>query len=233
MKNSNPENKINVVETALQQQFKMVSLKDINTAFVEAEQKRSDWLTSAIMFGIKTMYAKSQIKHGDLDEFLAKAISADEKSVKTARRYIYFAGKVVEQIMRPTIETEIGVRVIEYLSKKKSKAEALFASEDKLNDILKYILNGLSMRGLTKALQAIDFQLSIEEKIANSSGKEIPAEQKKAVQLSFEEELFEPIGTIQKLIKTDSFADLPKEKALQFADALIAEGQALKHKLTR
>ena len=67
----------------------------------------------------------------------------------------------------------------------------------------------------------------------NASDKEIPEEQKKAVQLSFEEELFEPIGTIQKLIKTDSFADLPKETALQFADALIAEGQALKHKLTR
>lgn len=236
MKNSNPENKINVVETVLQQQFKMVSLKDINTAFVEVEQKRSDWLTSAIMFGIKTMYAKLQMQHGDLTEFLIKAISSDKKSIQTARRYVYLAGKVMEQIARPQEDNEIGFRVIAYFAKNKIKPEnfqSLFSTGSSLNDILKFILDGLSMRGLTKALQAIDFQLSIEEKVANASDKEIPEEQKKAVQLSFEEELFEPIGTIQKLIRTDSFADLPKETALQFADALIAEGQALKHKLTR
>ena len=232
MKNTN----INSISTALQQQFKMVSLKDINTDFVDVEQKRQGWLESAIMFGIKTMYAKSQMQHGDLTEFLIKAISSDKKSIQTARRYVYLAGKVMEQIARPQEDNEIGFRVIAYFAKNKIKPEnfqSLFSTQSSLNDILKFILDGLSMRGLTKALQAIDFQLSIEEKVANASDKEIPEEQKKAVQLSFEEELFEPIGKIQKLIATDSFADLPKETALQFADALIAEGQALKSRLTR
>ena len=61
--------------------------------------------------------------------------------------------------------------------------------------------------------------------------REIPEEEVEVVQLSFEEELFEPIGKIQKLIKTDSFAGLPKDKALEFADALIAEGTALKRRI--
>ena len=220
-------------ENALQERFRNVSCKEINRDFRDVEQKRQGWLLSAILFGIKTMYAKTQISHGKLDDFLAKAILADKKSIKTARRYIYLAGKVVEQIAHPAINTEIGIRVTEYFSKNKVKLEALFSSQEKLNDILKFILEGLSMHGLTKALQDVDAILSIEEKIANAGNREIPEEKKAAVQLSFEEELFAPIGEIQKLIATDSFADQPKEKALQFADALIAEGQALKRKLTK
>ena len=228
MKNTN----INSISTALQQQFKMVSLNDINNDFVDVEQKRQGWLESAIMFGIKTMYAKSQMQHGDLTEFLIKAISSDKKSIQTARRYVYLAGKVMEQIARPQEDNEIGFRVIAYFAKNKIKPEnfqSLFSTQSSLNDILKFILDGLSMRGLTKALQAVDFQLSIEEKVVTAGDNQVP----NSVQLSFEDELFEPIGKIQKLIATDSFADLPKETALQFADALIAEGQALKSRLTR
>lgn len=235
MKNPQLERQLTVVETSLQQRFNGISPAELCAAFTDTERKRTDWLVSAVMFGLKCIAAKPQIKHGDFWNFISKAIKdKDGKSLATARRYIGLAGKIMAQVAMPDATNEIGARVVEYFkgaNGKKPKFERVLSSEEGIREILKFLLEGLSLHGLTKALQGADTRAALEEKCANPPPREIPEEEVEVVQLSFEEELFEPIGKIQKLIKTDSFAGLPKDKALEFADALIAEGTALKRRI--
>lgn len=235
MKNPQIEKQLTVVETSLQARFKGISPAELCAAFADTEYKRADWLVSAVMFGLKCVAAKPQVKHGDFWNFISKAIKdKDGKSLATARRYIGLAGKIIAQLAMPDATNEIGARVVEYFKGadgKKPKFERVLSTEEGIREILKFLLEGLSLRGLTKALQGADARAALEEKCANPSPREIPEEEVEVVQLSFEEELFEPIGKIQKLIKTDSFAGLPKDKALEFADALIAEGTALKRRI--
>lgn len=235
MKNPQLERQLTVVETSLQQRFNGISPAELCAAFTDTERKRADWLVSAVMFGLKCVAAKPQVKRGDFMDFIAKAIKdKDGKSLATARRYIGLAGKIMAQLAMPDATNEIGARVVEYFKGadgKKPKFEHVLSSEEGIREILKFLLEGLSLRGLTKALQGADTRAALEEKCANPPPREIPEEEVEVVQLSFEEELFEPIGKIQKLINTDSFAGLPKDKALEFADALIAEGTALKRKI--
>lgn len=235
MKNPQIEKQLTVVETSLQQRFNGISPAELCAAFADTECKRADWLVSAVMFGLKCIATKPQIKHGDFWNFISKAIKdKDGKSLATARRYIGLAGKIMAQVAMPDATNEIGARVVEYFkgtNGKKPKFERVLSTEEGIREILKFLLEGLSLHGLTKALQGADARAALEEKCANPPPREIPEEEVEVVQLSFEEELFEPIGKIQKLIKTDSFAGLPKDKALEFADALIAEGTALKRRI--
>ena len=235
MKNTESKTQLTVVETSLQQSFNGISPAELCAAFTDTERKRADWLVSAVMFGLKCIAAKPQIKHGDFWNFISKAIKdKDGKSLATARRYIGLAGKIMAQVAMPDATNEIGARVVEYFkgaNGKKPKFERVLSTEEGIREILKFLLEGLSLHGLTKALQGADARAALEEKCANPLPREIPEEEVEVVQLSFEEELFEPIGKIQKLIKTDSFAGLPKDKALEFADALIAEGTALKRRI--
>lgn len=235
MKNPQLERQLTVVETSLQQRFNGISPAELCAAFTDTECKRADWLVSAVMFGLKCVAAKPQVKRGDFMDFIAKAIKdKDGKSLRSARRYIGLAGKIMAQLAMPDATNEIGARVVEYFKGadgKKPKFERVLSTEEGIREILKFLLEGLSLHGLTKALQGADARAALEEKCANPPPREIPEEEVEVVQLSFEEELFEPIGKIQKLIKTDSFAGLPKDKALEFADALIAEGTALKRRI--
>lgn len=229
----NPQ--LTVVETSLQARFKGISPAELCAAFADTERKRADWLVSAVMFGLKCVATKPQVKRGDFMDFIAKAIKdKDGKSLRSARRYIGLAGKIMAQVAMPDATNEIGARVVEYFkgaNGKKPKFERVLSSEEGIREILKFLLEGLSLHGLTKALQGADARAALEEKCATPPPREIPEEEVEVVQLSFEEELFELIGKIQKLIKTDSFAGLPKDKALEFADALIAEGTALKRRI--
>ena len=235
MKNPQFERQLTVVETSLQERFNGISPAELCAAFADTERRRSDWLVSAVMFGLKCVAAKPQVKRGDFMEFISKAIKdKDGKSLSTARRYIGLAGKIMAQVAMPDATNEIGSRVVEYFKGakgRKPKFESVLSTEENIREILKFLLDGLSLHGLTKMLPGADARSALEEKCANPPPREIPAGEAEIVQLSFEDELFAPIGRIQKLIKTDSFAELPKDKALEFADALIAEGMELKRRI--
>lgn len=235
MKNPQLERQLTVVETSLQERFNGISPAELCAAFADTERRRSDWLVSAVMFGLKCVAAKPQVKRGDFMDFISKAIKdKDGKSLSTARRYIGLAGKIMAQVAMPDATNEIGSRVVEYFKGakgRKPKFESVLSTEENIREILKFLLDGLSLHGLTKMLQGADARSALEEKCANPPPREIPAGEAEIVQLSFEDELFAPIGRIQKLIKTDSFAELPKDKALEFADALIAEGMELKRRI--
>lgn len=237
MKNPQLEKQLDLVATSLQQRFNGISQKELGAAFADTEYKRANWLVAAVMFGMKCLAAKPHIEHGKFLDYIAKSIKdKDGKSLESARRYMRFAQKIINQIAWPDSTNEIGARVVEYFDSfkgKKPKFDTLLATEESIAEILRFLLEGLSLRGLAKALQGVDMQVAIEEKCANTPPMEIPEDKVGIVQLSFEEELFAPIGEIQKLIKTDSFAGLPKDKALQFAEALIAEGQSLKQKIVK
>ena len=235
MKNPQLERQLAVVETSLQERFNGISPAELCAAFADTERRRSDWLVSAVMFGLKCVAAKPQVKRGDFMDFISKAIKdKDGKSLRSARRYIELAGKIMAQVAMPDATNEIGSRVVEYFKGakgRKPKFESVLSTEENIREILKFLLDGLSLHGLTKMLQGADARSALEEKCVNPPPREIPAGEAEIVQLSFEDELFAPIGRIQKLIKTDSFAELPKDKALEFADALIAEGMELKRRI--
>lgn len=223
------------VESSLQEQFKGVTQKELAAAFFEVEKKKSDWLCKAIIFGMAALAMKPQIGHGKFESWLQKAINGEGRSLESAKRYMRLAIRISEQIAMPFGNNEVGARVIAYMKERKIKPDALPAilkDGKKTIDILAYIVDGFSLRSLTKALHSVDIELALEDRAAKAGPKEIPEDKIEVIQLSFEQELFAPIVEIQRLVCRDSFASLPKEKALQFADALIAEGTMLKKKLT-
>ena len=105
MKNTESKTQLTVVENSLQQSFNGISPAELCAAFTDTERKRADWLVSAVMFGLKCVAAKPQVKHGDFMGFIAKAIKdKDGKSLATARRYIGLAGKIMAQVAMPDAE---------------------------------------------------------------------------------------------------------------------------------
>ena len=73
MKNTESKTQLTVVETSLQQSFNGISPAELCAAFADTEYKRADWLVSAVMFGLKCIAAKPQVKHGDFMELYFKS----------------------------------------------------------------------------------------------------------------------------------------------------------------
>lgn len=230
MKKDSDKNQITLVETSLQQSFNGITAKQLASDFAEVELKRSDWLVSAIIFGIECIAAKPQAKHGDFRDFLAKAIKdKDGKSLATAQRYMGLACQVIAQFANPNPENEIGARVLEYFNiVGNDNPRAFFASQGETVDTPKYLLQGYSLRGLTKALQGIDFALSAEENRRKKLDGELPQDGQGGKQQDFFDLLDRDIFSIDEKIKSRELARLPKEKVLKYADALVERGQKLR-----
>lgn len=231
MKKDSDKNQITLVETSLQQSFNGITAKQLASDFAEVELKRADWLVSAIMFGIKCIAAKPQAKHGDFRAFLAKAIKdKDGKSLATAQRYMGLACQVIAQFANPNPENEIGARVLEYFSVVgNDNPRAFFASQGEAVDTLKFLLQGYSLRGLTKALQGIDMALAAEENRQKKLDGELPLDgQSGGRQQDFFDLLDRDIFSIDEKIKSRELARLPKDKVLKYADALVERGQKLR-----
>lgn len=230
MKKDSDKTQITLVETSLQQSFNGITAKQLASDFAEVELKRSDWLVSAIIFGIECIAAKPQAKHGDFRDFLAKAIKdKDGKSLATAQRYMGLACQVIAQFANPNPENEIGARVLEYFNiVGNDNPRAFFASQGEAVDTLKYLLQGYSLRGLTKALQGIDFALSAEENRRKKLDGELPQDGQGGKQQDFFDLLDRDIFSIDEKIKSRELARLPKEKVLKYADALVERGQKLR-----
>ena len=235
MKNTESKTQLTVVETSLQQRFKGISPAELCAAFADTERKRADWLVSAVMFGLKCVAAKPQIKHGDFWNFISKAIKdKDGKSLATARRYMGFAIKVGMQIAVPDAENEIGARVISYFKSKKikfGKLDGVLSTEEAIYEILKYSLDGYSLRSLTKALQGIETRLALEDNLQKKLGDELPKRSIQSAdpaQSDFFDLLDRDIFSIDEKIKSRELARLPKDKVLAYADALIERGERLR-----
>ena len=227
MKKDSDKNQITLVETSLQQSFNGITAKQLASDFAEVELKRADWLVSAVMFGIKCIAAKPQAKQGDFSAFLAKAIGdKDGKSLATAQRYMGLACQVIAQFANPNPENEIGARVLEYFSVVgNDNPRAFFASQGEAVDTLKYILQGFSLRGLTKALQGIDFALAAEDNRQKKLDGGLPQTSKPQ---DFFDLLDRDIFSIDEKIKSRELARLPKDKVLAYADALVERGERLR-----
>lgn len=230
MKKDSDKNQITLVETSLQQSFNGITAKQLASDFAEVELKRADWLVSAIMFGIECIAAKPQAKHGDFRAFLAKAIKdKDGKSLATAQRYMGLACQVIAQFANPNPENEIGARVLEYFNiVGNDNPRAFFASQGEAVDTLKYLLQGYSLRGLTKALQGIDFALAAEENRQKKLDGELPQDVQGGRQQDFFDLLDRDIFSIDEKIKSKELSRLPKDKVLAYADALIERGEKLR-----
>lgn len=230
MKNLESKNQITLVETSLQQSFNGITAKQLASDFAEVELKRTDWLVSAVMFGIKCIAAKPQAKHGDFRAFLAKAIKdKDGKSLATAQRYMGLACQIIAQFANPNPENEIGARVLEYFNiVGNDNPRAFFASQGEAVDTLKYLLQGYSLRGLTKALQGIDMALAAEENRQKKLYGELPQDAQGGRQQDFFDLLDRDIFSIDEKIKSRELARLPKDKVLKYADALVERGQKLR-----
>lgn len=232
MKKDSDKEQIILAETSLQQSFNGITAKQLGDAFADTEYKRADWLVSAVMFGIKCIAVKPLIEHGNFGEFLAKSIKdKDGKSLATAQRYMGLAANIVKQIATPEAESEIGAKVIAYFKQKKikfSKFDGVLSTEETVLEILKYLLQGYSLRGLTKALQGIDFALAAEENRQKKLDGELPQDVQGGRQQDFFDLLDRDIFSIDEKIKSRELARLPKDKVLKYADALVERGQKLR-----
>lgn len=232
MKKDSDKEQIILAETSLQQSFNGITAKQLGDAFADTEYKRADWLVSAVMFGIKCIAVKPLIEHGNFWDFIAKSIKdKDGKSLASARRYMGLAANIVKQIAMPEAESEIGAKVIAYFKQKKikfGKFDSVLSTEETVLEILKYLLQGYSLRGLTKALQGIDFALSAEENRRKKLDGELPRDGQGGKQQDFFDLLDRDIFSIDEKIKSRELARLPKEKVLKYADALVERGQKLR-----
>lgn len=233
MKKDSDKTQITLVETSLQQSFNGITAKQLGDAFADTEYKRADWLVSAVMFGIKCIAVKPLIEHGNFGEFLAKSIKdKDGKSLATAQRYMGLAANIVKQIATPEAESEIGAKVITYFKQKKikfGKFDSVLSTEESVSEFLKYLLQGYSLRGLTKALHGIDFALAAEENRQKKlDGELLQDGQSGGRQQDFFDLLDRDIFSIDEKIKSRELARLPKEKVLKYADALVERGQKLR-----
>ena len=232
MKKDSDKNQITLVETSLQQSFNGITTKQLGDAFADTEYKRADWLVSAVMFGIKCIAVKPLIEHGNFWDFLAKSIKdKDGKSLASARRYMGLAANIVKQIATPEAESEIGAKVIAYFKQKKikfGKFDSVLSTEETVLEILKYLLQGYSLRGLTKALQGIDFALAAEENRQKKLDGELPQDGQGGKQQDFFDLLDRDIFSIDEKIKSRELARLPKDRVLKYADALVERGQKLR-----
>lgn len=235
MKNTESKTQLTVVETSLQQSFNGISPAELCAAFTDTERKRADWLVSAVMFGLKCIAAKPQVKHGDFMDFIAKAIKdKNGKGLRTAQLYMGLAIKVGLQIAMPDAENEIGARVISYFKSKKikfGKLDGVLSTEEAIYEILKYSLDGYSMRSLGKALQGIDAQLALEDNRRKKLEGELPkrnAQGADPAQSDFFDLLDRDIFSIDEKIKSKELSRLPKDKVLAYADALIERGEKLR-----
>lgn len=232
MKKDSDKTQITLVETSLQQSFNGITAKQLGDAFADTEYKRADWLVSAVMFGIKCIAVKPLIEHGNFGEFLAKSIKDKAgKSLATAQRYMGLAANIVKQIATPEAESEIGAKVIAYFKQKKikfGKFDGVLSTEETVSEFLKYLLQGYSLRGLTKALQGIDFALAAEENRQKKLDGELPQDGQGGKQQDFFDLLDRDIFSIDEKIKSRELARLPKEKVLKYADALVERGQKLR-----
>ena len=178
---------LTAVETALQGQCKGGA--ELAKAFYSVEEKRGQWLTSAIMFGLWASVMKAEIGHGKFlpwlkDVFkkfkgskLATRCQFDEEKIRTARLYMSMARKLLCQIEEPHLNSEIGAKVHEICVSNeisKDRLPEIFADKKKTIEVISKLVEGYSLRSLNAALTEANREVLDEEEAAGKSKSQTP-----------------------------------------------------------
>lgn len=183
-----PENTtLTPIESALQGQCKGGA--ELAKAFYAVEERRGQWLASAIMFGLWASVMKSEIGHGKFLPWLKDAFKKfkggknetrfvfDENQIRIAQIYMSMARKLLSQIEEPHLNSEIGAKVHEICLANKITKEALpeiFQDKKKTIEVISKLVEGYSLRSLNAALTEANREVLDEEEAAEKSKSKTP-----------------------------------------------------------
>ncbi len=219
-------------QNVLQKTFSGISQNELRSEFIEAESNRSVWLVSAVIFGLKCLAVKEQKKHGEFSKFLLELLDEDKTRLSTARRYIHLSGKILEQIVSPRPETEIGAKTINFL---KSYKKDGFKNIEDFRNFLACILGDYSLRSLNYALSEANNRALKDEdedkkqgKIAKKAAQAQNPEEDR--QLNFFEDLYKEVRAAVEVNRQDPrFLAMSKAELQELGDYLVLQGREIQN----
>ena len=219
-------------QNVLQTTFSGISQNELRGEFIEAENNRSVWIVSAVMFGLKCLAVKEQKQHGEFSKFLLEVLDEDKTRMRTARLYINLSAKILEQITSPRPETEIGAKTIEFLKTYKNKP---FKTIEDFRFFLVSIIGDYSLRSLNYALSEANNRTLKEEdeekKKTKLPKREIqPQGEDNNGQLNFFEDLYKEVRAAVEVNRQDPrFLAMSKAELQELGDYLVLQGKEIQN----
>lgn len=241
------ETKLTPIESALQGQCK--NGEELVQAFYSVEEKRGQWLASAIMFGLWASVMKAEIGHGKFLPWLrdvfkkfkcATRCTFDEESIRTAQFYMSMARKLLSQIEEPHLNSEIGLKVHEICALNeipKEKLPEIFKDKKKTMEIVSSIVDGYSLRSLNYILteaNRITYKEEVNEELscASKTKRAIPSNNTQSVQFKLWEDWTNELRNIDTLLRDPAKDQLEPEHWIKIERALEAQLAEIR-KITR
>lgn len=216
----------------LQKTFSGISQNELRSEFIEAENNRSVWIVSAVMFGLKCLAVKEQKQHGEFLKFLIEVLDEDKTRLATARRYIHLSAKILEQITSPRPETEIGAKTIEFIKTYKNKP---FKTIEDFRFFLVSIIGDYSLRSLNYALSEANNRTLKEEDEEKKKSKlpkreNQPQGEENNGQLNFFEDLYREVRSSIEVNRQDPrFLAMSKAELQELGDYLVLQGKEIQN----
>lgn len=216
----------------LQKTFSGISQNELKGEFIEAENNRSVWIVSAVMFGLKCLAVKEQKQHGEFLKFLLEVLDEDKTRLATARRYIHLSAKILEQITSPRPETEIGAKTIEFIKTYKNKP---FKTIEDFRFFLVSIIGDYSLRSLNYALSEANNRTLKEEDEEKKKSKlpkreNQPQGEENNGQLNFFEDLYREVRSSIEVNRQDPrFLAMSKAELQELGDYLVLQGKEIQN----
>lgn len=216
----------------LQKTFSGISQNELRGEFIEAENNRSVWIVSAVMFGLKCLAVKEQKQHGEFLKFLLEVLDEDKTRLATARRYIHLSAKILEQITSPRPETEIGAKTIEFIKTYKNKP---FKTIEDFRFFLVSIIGNYSLRSLNYALSEANNRTLKEEDEEKKKSKlpkreNQPQGEENNGQLNFFEDLYREVRSSIEVNRQDPrFLAMSKAELQELGDYLVLQGKEIQN----
>ena len=219
-------------QNVLQKTFSGISQNELRSEFIEAESNRSVWLVSAVIFGLKCLAVKEQKQHGEFLKFLLEVLDEDKTRLATARRYIHLSAKILEQIVSPRPETEIGAKTIEFIKTYKNKP---FKTIEDFRFFLVSIIGNYSLRSLNYALSEANNRTLKEEDEEKKKSKlpkreNQPQGEENNGQLNFFEDLYREVRSSIEVNRQDPrFLAMSKAELQELGDYLVLQGKEIQN----
>ena len=216
----------------LQKTFSGISQNELRSEFIEAENNRSVWIVSAVMFGLKCLAVKEQKEHGEFSKFLLEVLDENKPRLATARRYIHLSAKILEQITSPRPETEIGAKTIEFIKTYKNKP---FKTIEDFRFFLVSIIGDYSLRSLNYALSEANNRTLKEEDEEKKKSKlpkrgNQPQGEENNGQLNFFEDLYREVRSSIEVNRQDPrFLAMSKAELQELGDYLVLQGKEIQN----
>ncbi len=246
-----PENtSLTAVESALQGQCK--NGEELANAFYTVEEKRGQWLTSAIMFGLWASVMKAEIGHGKFLPWLKDVFKKfkgsknetrfvfDENQIRIAQIYMSMARKLLSQIEEPRLNSEIGLKVNEICLANQISKENLpeiFKDKKKTMEIISKLVEGYSLRALNAALTEANREVLDEEEkeekksntqVSNSGFGSGPLKKPDDPQMLLWEDWTNEFERIDELIKSEHASYLDAEHWFSIEEKLSLQLEEVK-----